>query len=261
MGQLDERSLGLYAQSNRLMMYPARLIAAVTADVLLTGFAKLQHNLARLRTSFTDVVVSVSALLIPTLGTAAVMAGPFARGVLGPKWVDAAVLMSILAPTWALGTITRMPGALLQALGRADLMFRWGLISTVVTVGGYLAGARWGATGVAVGFLVTTVVLTPPNMIAACRLIDLRARDLVRAVLPFLAAGTVMLGLELATLELGTRRGWNDLAILFGGSALGALVYLGLSWKLAPVRVGRLLHRRTRTVVITVDPGTNTTPA
>jgi len=78
-----------------------------------------------------------------------VVADPLIRTMLGEKWRPAILLFQILAPVGLVQSVQSTTGQIYMSKGRTDWMFRWGLYSSVVFVGSFLIGVRWGAVGVA----------------------------------------------------------------------------------------------------------------
>lgn len=225
-GQLGERALGLYSQTNRLMMYPSRLMAVVSTEVLFPALSRIQDDLARLRRVYIDGLTVLTAALVPVFVSLAVFAGPFVNGVLGPKWADSVVLVVLLGPAWGITTLLRLTGAVLQAKGRADLQFRWTLGATILLGACYLVGLIWGVNGVAAGYLIGSVLLLPPSLWIVCRVLEMRLVLTLRPLVPVMAAGAVMIAAQWAYASVV--RGSNDLVVLLTGSTVGTAVYMSV---------------------------------
>lgn len=242
-GQFGARDLGLYQQPTRLMMYPARFITALSADVMLPAMARLQDDRASLRSTYLRWVTTVVALLMPPLLTVAALAPSFVPAVLGDAWLDAVPLMSLLAPAWMLASIAQTAGPLAQACGRPDRTLRFSFVSTAVTIAGYLIGAFWGIEGVAAGFLTAMVLMTLPSLNVSFKLIELPMRRFLRNQAPFAAAAASMVGVEL-TIQYFMDEGPT---IVFAvAAAAGLLTYALVLLILRPPLVRSVLSSRGR---------------
>ena len=59
---------------------------------------------------------------------------------LDSKWEPIISILIILAPVGMLQTITATTGSIYQAKGRTDLMFKWGLLSSIIILLGFFLG-------------------------------------------------------------------------------------------------------------------------
>ena len=63
---------------------------------------------------------------------------------LGDPWLPAVPLVSILALVGLVQVIQTNNTTIFRSVGRTDLMMRWGILTAVATMTGYLAGLPWG---------------------------------------------------------------------------------------------------------------------
>jgi O-antigen/teichoic acid export membrane protein len=172
------------------------------------------------------------------------VADPFVRAVLGEKWHPVASLLVILAPVGLMQSVVTTVGNIYYAKGRADWLFRWGLLGTAVSVGSFFAGLPWGIRGVAVGYLIANLLLIYPAFAVPFRLIDMKMGDFLRPLWPILGFSIVML-VTVRTLGflLRLEKPAEQLAILVPA---GVLVYGSLLFLVRPVAVVSLLSIRQR---------------
>ncbi|MFJ7438104.1 oligosaccharide flippase family protein [Methylorubrum thiocyanatum] len=112
-------------------------------------------HLARLHAKLVHIL---SLLLAPVAFlTAAVVPGLILR-ILGPAWSDAATILSILIPFYALNAVAHQSGALLLAKGSGWTLFRLSLLLVVARVAAVLPGPWLGPFGVAWGIGVAQVL-------------------------------------------------------------------------------------------------------
>ena len=118
----------------------------------------LREDDARLALLHARLVHILSLLLAPVAFlTAAVVPGLILR-ILGPDWSDAATILSILIPFYALNAVAHQSGALLLARGSGWTVFRLSLILVVARVAAVLPGPCLGPLGVAWGIGVAQVL-------------------------------------------------------------------------------------------------------
>lgn len=110
--------------------------------------ASLHAKLTRLLCLLLAPVAFLTASVVPGLTLL----------ILGPAWNDAATIMSILIPFYALSTVASQAGALLLARGAGWALFRLSLFLVVGRIVAVLPGPWLGPFGVAWGIGVVQVV-------------------------------------------------------------------------------------------------------
>jgi len=171
----------------------------------------------------------VGLFSIPAMLGLMVVAGPFVRVVLGQKWEPVASLLLVFAPLGALQSIYGTVGALYNAKGRADWLFRWSLISSSLYIASFLTGIRWGIEGVAVAYSIAWLITMVPGFAIPFRLIHLRGKDFLIAMWPEFACGLAM-----ALVACGWRLMLNHFGIrssavhLFSTGTVGCVCYFSL---------------------------------
>jgi lipopolysaccharide exporter len=241
--------LGFYVLAQRLIAYPIQSITHVLQGVLFPAFSRAQDENAALRRGFVRACAGIALIIFPAMSGAAVVADPLVRSVLGPEWLPVIPLIVIMAPIGALQAVNYSVTLIYQAKGRTDLLLGWSVFSGTLIVGAYIVGLAWGVIGVVAAYAVAIVLLTPLAYILPFRLIDMRWRDFVAALLPYVAASSVMIAVVLGLQwVLGTASA-DELTVLLASVATGVLVYAGilLFWRPpALTDLGRLLLPRRR---------------
>jgi O-antigen/teichoic acid export membrane protein len=82
--------------------------------------------------------------------------------LLGEKWRATGLLLSIIALRRIFQVVEGSQGWLHLSIGRADRWRNWGVVSVVVQVMTVLGGLRFGATGVAMAVVMTSLFLAAP---------------------------------------------------------------------------------------------------
>jgi PST family polysaccharide transporter len=135
----------------------------------------------------------------------------------------------ILAPAGMIQSIGTTVGAIYQARGRTDWLFRWGIGTGILLTIAFLAGLRWGIVGIASAYTIVSLVLIYPNFAIPFRLIHLPVRDLGNVLWRPFAACLIMLAgiLSLKFILPADLDGRWVLSLLVPA---GGLVYLAASW-------------------------------
>lgn len=189
--------LGIYGRAYQFINVPTSNLNTAIAQVAFPALSRLQHDPERLKNYFLKGYALFLSLVLPVTMGCALFAEDIVRVFLGPKWGEAVPVFRMLAPTiFALALINPF-GWLMQATGWATRSLRMALLVVPVVILGYVAGLRYGATGVATGFSVATLLLVVPVIFWATRGTSITFVDTLRVVLrPFLSiligAGTTL---------------------------------------------------------------------
>jgi O-antigen/teichoic acid export membrane protein len=234
---LGPTSLGLYSLAFTLMITPARRIGAPLNRILFPAFSRMDDR-RRIARAWLRGVRMLALIVVPaTLGLIAV-APDFVPFVFGERWEDAVPVIRILAPVGLIQALMYLNVGVLQAVDRTRTMFRFGLVLSIATVGAFAAGLPWGIEGVAVAYLIVTLILQPFNLRLTSAAVGTTVGDWLRSVRGVVQAGLGMLVVVLVTGELllesdlapGVR-----LAVLI---ATGAATYAPLvAWRDPDVRL------------------------
>ena len=120
--------------------------------------------------------------VMPTAAILSVTAQDLTVILLGEKWRAAGLLLSIIALRGIFQVVEGSQGWLHLSIGRADRWRNWGIVSLVVQVVAVLGGLPFGATGVAVAVVMTSLLLAVPSISYAGRPIGIGAALVIRAV-------------------------------------------------------------------------------
>jgi PST family polysaccharide transporter len=223
---LGERELGLYMRAYGLMYLPISQLTTVLANSMLPALSRLQDDAAAARETYLDVVGLVAFIAFPVMLGLSVLASPFLITVFGASWADATPMLQLLAPVGALQSIMNPTGWIFISRGRTDLMFRWGIVASSLTMGSLVVGARLGSgVAVAVAYLCVNVLLLVPCLLYSGRLLQIRSAHLRDTFAGTAVASAVMAGCVFGLERIGSNVVAPSLrlAILV---PMGAIIYL-----------------------------------
>jgi O-antigen/teichoic acid export membrane protein len=190
---LGASSLGYYRLAYTLMLYPVQRVTGVLARVLFPALAQVQHDHERFRNAYVRTCVAIGAITFPMMLGLMAVAGPFVEVFFGPRWTPVAGLLTILSLVGLVQSIGSTVGLIYMAKGRTALMFRVGMVMSVILVASFLVGLRWGINGVAAAYATASLGVTLPTLRIACRLIDLPVGRLLKALAPVFGYSLLML--------------------------------------------------------------------
>ena len=102
---------------------------------------------------------SLAFFFMPAAAILSVTAEDLVVILLGEKWRPTGLLLSIIALRGIFQVVEGSQGWLHLSTGRADRWRNWGIIAAVVQILAVLAGLPFGATGVAVALVMTSLIL------------------------------------------------------------------------------------------------------
>lgn len=191
---LGAAELGFYGRAYNLMLLPVSQVSQVLGRVMMPALSGIKNDHARAARGYTRAVTLVDAMAVPILVGLAATAPALVPLLWGPRWVPTVPLLQILSvagiPQCALASV----GWIFQSQNRTGLMFRVGAASSGVGVIMMIVGLHWGVDGVAYAVLIRAWLSLLPELYFACRLIQLRARAVLRRIVGVNVAGGLMLG-------------------------------------------------------------------
>ena len=146
------------------------------------ALSRLQSNPAALRKKYEAALSAVAFFLMPASAILSVTAQDLTVILLGEKWRAAGLLLSILALRGIFQVIETSQGWLHLSTGRAERWRNWGVVTAVLQFITILGGLPFGAAGVAVAVVMTSLLIAVPSISYAGRPIGIGAALVIRAV-------------------------------------------------------------------------------
>lgn len=222
--------LGEYTRAYTLTTVPVFQMSMIASRVMFPSLARLQGDRPRMGRAWTKGMSTASALTLPLTVALATTAPALVPVLYGPRWDGMVPVLELLALAAMPQIVASASGSLFRATGHTDLMFKVGLISSLMSVVAIIAGLPWSTTGVAAALLIKSWLALPVVLVPLARIVGLRARDVV---LPVLGTAGPTAGLAAATLAVRALAPHDTAAweVLAAQLVTGALVYLAILWR------------------------------
>ena len=185
------RPLGFYATAYQVIQVPEYVLGASARTTALPAIVQAKTRDERAAAYFTSLGL-LAALAMPVAIGCCLEADAVVRLVLGPAWTDAAPLVAILAPLGLVYSCLQLNTAALAGRGDTRGQITSSLLTSGGGIAGILAGVHWGVSGVALGFLVGTVLAAGPNFFYVLRAFGAPAKRVASAFIYPLVSGAVM---------------------------------------------------------------------
>lgn len=157
-------NLGLYSRVYNFMLTAVTNVVTVLQAVLFPLYSKAQDDKAMLKQGYLVSVGVVSLIMLPTLGSVAVVPHTVIEGLYGNRWLGAVPLLVPLALAMPFDAAMGMAGPLLCARGKPERELRvqamsaaFFIVVMLVTSKVSLLALTWGVFGV---YVVRFVLMT-----------------------------------------------------------------------------------------------------
>lgn len=240
--------LAFYSLAYRVLLTPVQMIGQVVTRVLFPAIARSKSNLSHVGTLIIRSTGTISLISFPLMALIAVSAPDTVLIFLGSAWLPAVGVLQVLAITGARQAVTAVNAPVLLGLGlsRTHLWFNLGAATTQIA--GMVAGLPWGYFGVAVGYTIAGLLLTPVIIGLQVKYASLPWRTQLAVLIPPLLA-TVVASLAYIALYAAPLEPVARLAVgvgLFGGTYVAYLLVFNRSTTRAALAEAKLILRRGR---------------
>jgi PST family polysaccharide transporter len=193
-------ALGIYGRAYQLIYLPSEQLNSAVGWVAFPTLSRLQDDPDRFRNYFLRGYSLILGMIVPIIMACSLYANEIIYVFLGPKWSSAAPIFRFLSPMVLAFALIHPFGWLLLSSGRVRRSLHMALVISPVVIAGYVAGLRYGAAGVAIGYSTAMVLLIVPMIAWAVQGSPVSTRDVVQTVRrPFIsgvAAGAIAFGAD-----------------------------------------------------------------
>ena len=232
---LGTRMVGIYVMATALARMPLEKLGSAFEPVAYPTFARLRDDGAELRRYFLGLSLGTMAIALPAAVGLIVTAPLLVPTILGKQWTAVVVPLQVAAIVTPLVFHLGIAGALLNALGRVDLNLRITTFTSLLTIVAVIVSVRLGIVGVAAASAAAFAIVWAYGELLSLRLIDLRASELARTLVPALSASLGMGACVYAT-SLLLPASWPAVVRLAAEVGAGVVTFVGWAF---------VLHRTT----------------
>lgn len=250
---LTSYELGLYAEALFLTTIFAAKFVPPLNDVAFPAYARIQHDKDALAKGFLQAAKLILFIACPLYIGMAVTAEPFVTVVMGDKWLEGIPYVQILALAMPFMTLQIIFTPALNALGKPNLTARNSMFGAILMPVTFLFAVRYGAIGLAWGWLIAFPILLAFTFYNARNVIGITLKGLFHAIWPGLSASLAMAVIVIMSdLYIGAQI-MDANYQLYGTSIsvylrlimlviIGAISYIGLLWYFARERLKEIIN-------------------
>ena len=119
---MGNEALGFFAMAQEVSHFATDAVLTPLRRVLMPAYSRIQQDMPRLMTTFTDTFSLIILLGVPMTTGIALLAEPLVQVLLGERWLPVVPVMRILAADAMATVFLANQGPLLMALGRTRLL-------------------------------------------------------------------------------------------------------------------------------------------
>jgi len=239
---LGVAALGHYAFAYRWGNWAATDLVRIVNRITFPAYARIQHDLHRVREAYFDSLHCLGAVVIPISFGLFAVAPQFIVGVFGSKWAPSIVPLELLAFFGMIRAIGSIGGSVRQGIGRPDVTAKLSAAQLVMSGALLVPMIRaWGLFGAVMAVLVPALVTNLAGLAVNQVLFGAKLSRAFRVLKwPFLTSAAMAAAVRwLGGLMAGL--GIPPLAHLAISVAFGLLVYVGLMFLLARTEARNIL--------------------
>jgi O-antigen/teichoic acid export membrane protein len=159
---LGAASLGIYGRAFQLVTLPVQQLNSSLTGVAFPALSRIQDDPERLARSFLKGFSLLISLTVPITIICALFPEEMVRILLGAKWIDAAPIIKLLAPTALVFALANPLSWLVMSTGRVGRALSISATTTPLVILGIVLGLSHGVKGVALGYSLSMALLVIP---------------------------------------------------------------------------------------------------
>lgn len=176
--------LGHYNRAQTLYKIPNTNLVQPIAQAVMPLLTRLRPDPFEYRIAYLDLVTKLCTFLFPMSVALTISAVPLFETLLGPKWHDAGIAFSGLAPSLFAVALAYSISDLFITQNRAAELRNLGLVEMAIRLGTIFVSVQYGLFATAVGFTVSTIAASTLRMFVAGRKGPVTVSDQLGAAAP-----------------------------------------------------------------------------
>ncbi len=257
---LSSFALGLYSVAYNVILIPLGRLFEPVGNTLFVAVSRIQNERERIAGLWIRAVRAISALIIPAILGLLVVAPDFVEVVFGAQWQGATPIIRILGVVTITGSLAAPANSILYALDRPGLVFRLTAANSLLAVGAFAIGLRWGVVGVAASYAVVTLPIYMTKVVIANRMVGISSWSFLRAISRIVEAALIMTAacwlLREGLIHTGISTALRLALVVSLGVVVYGLVILRRDRALLEEAKGLVLRRRGAAApAVTAQPG------
>ena len=220
------RSLGFYTRAYHFAEFPSSNITRIIQRVTFPVLCNIQDDNAKLAINYRKMLKLSVYIMFPLMVGLASLSYPFIDVVLGSKWHFAGTLMIPVCFSLMWYPVNAINLNLLQVKGRSDLFLKIEIVKKIMGTIVLVVSAPFGVIAMCYASIFSSLISLVINTYYTGRLINVGFIRQMRDIFPTLIICAVMFCIvHLFLIQVDNI--WIELV---GGTIVGAIIYVGLTY-------------------------------
>lgn len=219
--------LGFYSKAYQLLMLPIGQVRSPLISVAIPAMSTLQDNPQMYRRYFHKIISLIGLITMPMAGLFFVCPDNIILLVLGHKWIKASAIFRVLSlVAFIQPAATAAIGVVMISLGHGRSYFRFGVFSAIFICLGISLGLRWGAIGVACGYVAAYYLILFPALPYCLKGSSVKSSDFLKAI--YLPATASVIMVNVMIIMKSYMLDLNNLGIIALSFFVGTTAYVAV---------------------------------
>lgn len=181
---LGSGPLGLYSKAYQLLMLPITQLRDPLNSVGIPALSSLYHKHEQYRKYYKEYLFLLSFFSMPIVVFLFISSEPLILFLLGPNWIEASEVFSLLAITAFIQPIASTRGMVMISSGHSTRYFFWGLWNAVFVTIAFVVGIQWGLNGLAIAYAIVNYLILIPSLYYCFHSTPIKVKDFFRTISP-----------------------------------------------------------------------------
>ena len=185
--------LGNYSLAYRIMLFPLQSLTFVASRSLFPILSRNQNDLGALSKVYDTCVILIITITAPLMLTLSFYSKDLIPFFFGKQWLLTPGILHWLAPTAIIQSVLSTTGAVFMARDKTKLLFKLGLLGTILQVGSFIIGIQGDIFFFAKCYFIANVINFFPAMILVCKVMSASFVKLFLRFIPVFISSLAML--------------------------------------------------------------------
>lgn len=223
-------AVGVLSVSNEIAQMPSAELVAPINRAAFPVYSKLAADPKALAKQYLEVTSLLALFVLPAVPGVAALGTVVAALLLGPKWHEAATLISIVAFAGLANTLINSSHPAMLATGKPVVFAKIYAMQACLLIPALIVLThQYGVHGAAIAYVIASVTTLPAGVWMILRTLDIPVREFLRAIWRPATGATVMyalIRLAMPPVDAATIGTAGALEIIIRFVPLGAAVYV-----------------------------------
>lgn len=185
---LGEHDLGIYTRAYSILVAPLSQISAPIGSVAIPTLSRLWGDKKRYEAAYLKFLKMTLALTALPIAICIALPNQVVEVLLGPGWEEAGYILALLTISAPLVPASNSVGWLYVSSGNSRQMFLWGIVSSIIIVSTFIAGALFSLKAISFLYSVSIIFVAIGAVTYAAFCLALKLSDIYKYIFYMLMA-------------------------------------------------------------------------